>query len=94
MIRSVKIHIHNTDYILGFSFFDKDRKLIWKIGNTDLYLNVKTVMLGENEVIDRIVAKLYSGFKSAFTDFQLQMSTRLDCAQRLHHILLPSIISL
>ncbi len=33
-IRSVTIH-HNTIAIRGFSFFDKDGALLWKIGETD-----------------------------------------------------------
>ena len=30
-IRSVNIY-HNTYYIVGFSFFDKDGALLWEIG--------------------------------------------------------------
>ncbi len=71
-IRSVSIH-HNTDHICGFSFFDKEGALLWKIGNTDSYLFVEllrkvglidssykreTVLIGENEVIIGVVAKL------------------------------------
>ena len=35
-IRSAKIYYnHYNGYIRGFSFFDKDSALLWKIGHTD-----------------------------------------------------------
>ncbi len=65
-IRSVIIN--NNEYIYGFSFFDKDRALLWSIGNT--YVSKKeTVVLEENEVIVGVVAKLYPSYQSLYTDF-------------------------
>src|SRR5450830_1231680 len=56
-IRSIKIyHSYCVD---GFSFFDKDKKLLWRIGSTDPYLKVETVLIFENEVIADVAAKLY-----------------------------------
>ncbi len=67
-IRSVDIH--HFGYIWGFSFFDKDHSLIWKIGfTTDSKISVETVALAENEVIVGVVCKLYSGYHSMYTDF-------------------------
>ncbi len=43
-IRSVNIH-HFFTLILGFSFFDKDGALLWKIGNTDERKPKETVRL-------------------------------------------------
>ena len=43
-IRSVDI-LHNNELIWGFKFFDKDKLLVWKIGDNAAGLNVKTVML-------------------------------------------------
>ncbi len=59
-IRSVNIHY--AYFIAGFSFFDKEGALLYKIGDTDEDLNVDTVVLEENEVIVGVVAKLYPGW--------------------------------
>ncbi len=66
-IRSVRIHYF--DYIRGFAFFDKEGALLWEIGDTRFKYGVKTVLIGENEVIVGVVAKLYSGNQSRYTDF-------------------------
>ncbi len=56
-IRSVTIYYWTC--IHGFSFFDKDGALLWKIGYTDPEFEGETVVLEENEVIVGVVAKLY-----------------------------------
>ncbi len=57
-IRSVTIYYYTC--ITGFSFFDKDGALLWKIGW--LYAGCEeTVILEENEKIIGVVAKLYPG---------------------------------
>ncbi len=56
-IRSVKIH-YDRYCICGFSFFDKDGALLWKIGETYSWLSDETVLLKENEVIVGVAAKL------------------------------------
>jgi hypothetical protein len=66
-IRSVTIHY--TNCINGFSFFDKDLALLWEHGNTYARLDVETVLLEENEVIVGVVAKLYPGYQTIYTDF-------------------------
>ncbi len=71
-IRSVTIH--NNYRIQGFSFFDKDSKLLWKIGNTDPGWLKETVVLAENERIVGVVAKLYADFQSLYSDFQFQIA--------------------
>ena len=43
-IRSLDI-LHNNEFIWGFKFFDKDKLLVWKIGDDAARLNVKTVIL-------------------------------------------------
>jgi hypothetical protein len=48
-IRSVTIYYFGS--ICGFSFFDKDGALLWKIGFTLLEYDKETVMLEENEAI-------------------------------------------
>ncbi len=67
-IRSITIHCY-SDFIVGFSFFDKDGALLWKIGETWSYYGVETVLLEENEVIVGVVAKLYKNYQSSYTDF-------------------------
>ena len=67
-IRSVTFH-YTIYYIGGFSFFDKDGALLWKIGDTWNGLKRETVLLAENEVIVGVVAKLYSGNQSMYSDF-------------------------
>jgi hypothetical protein len=81
-IRSVTIHFYGNIY--GFSFFDKDRKLLWKIGYTkSLYTvinsgdKVETVLIAENEVIVGVKARLFPGCQSVYTDFQFQIGSRL-----------------
>jgi hypothetical protein len=57
-IRSVTIH-HDDECIDGFSFFDKEGALLWKIGwTTGSYLKVETVLIAEDERIIGVVAKL------------------------------------
>jgi hypothetical protein len=68
-IRTVNIHF-SSRCIFGFSFFDKDVALIWKIGvTTGSGSRMETVMLAGNEVIVGVVAKLYPGEQSSYTDF-------------------------
>ena len=69
-IRSVEINYN--DSILGFSFFDKDNSLLWKIGYTHPSINVKRVTLEENEIIIGVVAKL-DGIHN-YTDLQFQIA--------------------
>ena len=60
-IRSVDIHYDSSfNCIKGFSFFDKDGALLWKIGRIEsLFTKETVVLLGENEMILGVVAKLY-----------------------------------
>ncbi len=69
-IRWVNIHHYNS-YIWGFSFFDIDGALPWKIGkNIDAeWMKKETVLLEENEVIVGVVAKLSPYCQSVYTDF-------------------------
>ncbi len=55
-IRSVTIHYYEC--ISGFSFFDKDGALLWKIGYIQSWSKKETVLLEENERIVGVVAKL------------------------------------
>ncbi len=66
-IRSVTIH--NDVCIYGFSFFDKDGALLWKHGWIESWFSKETVLLEENEVIVGVVAKLFRGDQSFYTDF-------------------------
>ncbi len=56
-IRSVTIYYYSC--IRGFSFFDKDGALLWKIGYTNAARG-RTVQLEENEVIVGVVAEYSS----------------------------------
>jgi hypothetical protein len=67
-IRSVNIHFNPGYCITGFYFYDKDDALIWRIGHTD-YCCLTRVLLGENEVIVGMVAKLCPGKQSWYSDF-------------------------
>jgi hypothetical protein len=68
-IRSVSIYYY--DSILGFSFFDKEGALLCKIGDTKQksWKKVGTVLIEEFEVIVGVVAKLFEGCQSKYTDF-------------------------
>ncbi len=74
MIRSVRIHY--TWCIYGFSFLDKEGALLWVIGNTHSWFEVKTVLIADNEVIVGVVAKLTSVYQSVYTHFQFQIASR------------------
>ncbi len=77
MIRSIQIFINEyVDSICGFYFYDKDRKLLWKIGSIKSWRDVTRVELAENEVIVGVVAKLlYKHYhQSAYSDFQFLIS--------------------
>ncbi len=67
-----RVTIHNTYYIWGFSFFDKDRKLLWKHGYTKSD-DEETVEIAENERIIGVKAKLQAGCQSWYTDWQFQI---------------------
>ena len=73
-IRSVDIYNYEGSFITGFQFFDKDRKLIWQIGDIASHHVVKTVLIAENEVIVGVVAKLLIGSQSMYTDWQFQVA--------------------
>ncbi len=70
--RSVTIH-YDPHLIAGFSFFDKDGALLWKIGRA-YREGVETVVLAENEVIVGVVAKLHCDYQSMYTDLQFQIA--------------------
>ena len=70
-IRSVTIHYWGT--IIGFSFFDKDGALLWKIGGTASVLKKETVEIAENERIIGVKAKLDPKWQSCYTDWQFQI---------------------
>ena len=65
-IRAVTIYY--WDCILGFSFFDKDEKLLWQIGNTWAEYK-ETVLIADDEVIVGVEAKLDPGYQSRYSDF-------------------------
>ena len=44
-IRSITIHYHENYRITGFSFFDKDGALLWRIGDIISLYDVETVLL-------------------------------------------------
>ncbi len=58
-----------NSYIFGFSFFDKDGDLLWKIGDTYTDWKKEIVVLEENEFIVGVVAKLDPDWQSLYTDF-------------------------
>jgi len=66
-IKSVDIIYQNNRCISGFQFFDRDNMFIWQIGAHGS--RVDTVVLNENEVIVGVLAKLFPGTLSAYTDF-------------------------
>ncbi len=65
-IRSVQIYNYD-DAITGFSFFDKDKLPIWKIGSTAIARS--TVEIAVDEVIFGVACKLYKDYQSRFSDF-------------------------
>jgi hypothetical protein len=74
MIRSVRIHYYANDFIQGFSFFDKEGALLWKIGGIASWMDFETVLVGESEAIVGVVAKLNPVSQSIYTDFSFQIA--------------------
>lgn len=69
-IRKITIHhFSNLNCVGGFSFFDKDWVLLWKIGFTESYEIQETVEIAENEVIVGVKAKFEPEWQSVYTDF-------------------------
>ncbi len=69
-IRSVNIYYWPNDSIFGFSFFDKDGAILYKIGWIEGPSHrLETVLLKENEVIVGVVAKLHPHVQTCYTDF-------------------------
>ncbi len=52
------VDIYYGDGVRGFRFFDRYFRLIFEIGYIESWLNVKTVVLADNEVIIGVAAKL------------------------------------
>ncbi len=75
MIRSVDIHYY-SNHIYGFSFYDKEGALLWKIGSIQSWMYVGTLLIADNELIVGVAAKLYPGYQSCYTDFQFQIASR------------------
>ncbi len=68
IIRSVEIY--HGEWIYAFRFFDKAKLPIFKIGMIDSTNDdVATVILADNEVIVGVLASLYPGYQSAYTNF-------------------------
>ncbi len=78
MIIRLVIICHDNENIMGFSFFDKEGALLWKIGLIEPWLNGKTVELADNELIIGVVAKLRLGCQSIYTDFQFQIAKKYE----------------
>ncbi len=74
-IRSVDIYYYGC--ICGFHFYDKERALLLRIGDTNTrHLKVETVVLADNEVIVGVVAKPRLILQSRYTHFQFQIGDR------------------
>ncbi len=71
-IKTVNIY-HNRCYIIDFQFFDKDQKVIFRLGETGSDYCVETIVLRDNEVIIGIIAKLYKDTQSTYSDFQFRI---------------------
>ena len=67
------VEIEYGAHILGFSFFDQDRRTIFKIGRKGV--KALTVELADKEVIIGVVAKSWGETKCVYTDLQLQISS-------------------
>jgi hypothetical protein len=55
--------------IEGFSFYDKDDKLLYTVGNSGKFYLRDTVIIAENEIIVGVVTTLRPGFNTGFSNF-------------------------
>ncbi len=69
-LKSVDIYYKEGNGIWGFQFLDANKALIFKVGvSGESWMKVETVILKDNEVILGVVAKLFPGEQSRYTDF-------------------------
>jgi hypothetical protein len=68
--RVKSVFIYYDYWISGFQFFDKDDRLIFKIGWITPGDKETRVVLADNEVIVGVIAKLFNNCKSLYSDFQ------------------------
>ena len=55
--------------IEGFSFYDKDDKLLYTVGNSGRSYNRETVIIAENEIMIGVIATLHPGLETGFSNF-------------------------
>jgi len=69
-VRRVDIY-HDSEHIYGFKFFDKNKSLVWNIGNLAWTMQVANVVLEENETIVGVAAKYLNkrNTRPVYTDF-------------------------
>jgi len=79
-IRHVTVHCYPDEGTSGFTFFDKDMKILWKHGLTGSSYTQETVDIAEDERIIGVKAKLYPGSpglwparQSLYTDWQFEL---------------------
>jgi hypothetical protein len=69
-VRRVDIY-YDSEHIYGFKFFDKNKSLVWNIGNLAWTLKVANVVLEENETIVGVAARYFNkrNTRPVYTDF-------------------------
>ena len=73
--RKVEVYCYNTICLYGFKFFDGNNTLLFEVGNTGDTMTA--LLIGADEQIIGIKAKLLHGYQALYTDFQLMVCKRM-----------------
>ena len=73
--RKVEIYTYNSSHLWGFKFFDGNNTLLFEVGDTGHTL-AATELIGADEQIIGVKAKLYHTYQDIYTDFQLMVCKR------------------
>ena len=74
--RKVEIYTYNSSHLWGFKFFDGNNTLLFEVGCTTGYNLTATELIGADEQIIGVKAKLWTRFQAIYTDFQLMVCKR------------------
>ena len=73
--RKVEVYCYDTSNLEGFKFFDGNNTLLFEVGNTGHTMTA--VLIGADEQIIGIKAKLYVHCQAMYTDFQFMVCKRM-----------------
>ena len=70
-----KVKVYDCGYLSGFKFYDGNNTQFFEVG--DCNYTMTAVLIGADEQIIGIKAKLYNGCQAVYTDFQFMVCKRM-----------------